>query len=53
MDANHPVAQYFVYWLNIFRERHKKENSNESRYDLARHESLMTLWGIPIPFPPF
>ncbi len=49
MDVNHPVTQKFLYWLKIFREKHKKENSNESRYALVRHESLMAQWEIPIP----
>jgi len=52
MDANHPVAYYFAFWLHIFRERYKKEKSHESRYALARHESLMSQWRIPIP-PPY
>lgn len=51
MDVNHPVAQYFLFWLNILRKRYNDQNDHESRYALVHHEQLMAQWGMPIPPP--
>ena len=51
MDANHPVAQHFTFWLNIFRKRYTDQKDSESRYALVHHEQLMAQWRIPIPPP--
>jgi hypothetical protein len=51
MDANHPVAQHFLYWLNILRKKYNDQKDCESRYALVRHEQLMSQWGMLIPPP--
>jgi hypothetical protein len=46
---HHPVAQHFLFWLNILRTRYDANKDPEARYALVRHEQLMLQWGFPIP----